>query len=81
MNSSYMTALNSSLPALFTMISVASFGARFQEYFSTRDPATWGEKYGELHWAWGLALTDFLINLIALGCLVVEVVSGSRDAY
>ncbi|ELU12940.1 hypothetical protein CAPTEDRAFT_198743 [Capitella teleta] len=67
--------------ALFTMIAVGSFGARYQEYFSTRDPAMWGEKTGELHWAWGLALTGFFINLIALGCLVVEVVAGSKDAY
>jgi hypothetical protein len=69
------------LVALFTMIAVGSFGARYQEYFSTRDMAMWGENTGELYWAWGIALTGFLINVIALGCLIVEVVSGSRDAY
>jgi len=67
--------------ALFTMIAVASFGAKFQEYFSTRDEATWGLNTGELHWGWGVGLTGMLINVIALGCLVAEIVIGTQDAY
>lgn len=69
------------IAALFTMIAVGSFGARFQEHFSTRDLATWGENYGELYWGWGIALTGMFINVMALGCLVMEIVSGSQEAY
>ena len=68
-------------PALFTLIAVGSFGAKYQEYFSTRDYATWGENLGELHWAWGVGLTGMLINVIALLCLVTEIVAGTQDAY
>ena len=63
------------------MIAVGSFGAKYQEYFSTRDLATWGENFGELDWGWGVGLTGMLVNLIALGCLVAEIVAGSQDAY
>ena len=53
--------------ALFTFICVATFGAKFQEYFDTKEPQ-W-EKQGDigvLDWAFGLAVVDMILTVAAV---------------
>lgn len=68
----------SATAALFTLIAVGSFGAKFQEHFKNRDTA-FPEPYGQLYWAWGIALTDMLINWFAVACLVFDLVLTNDD--
>ena len=55
------------LAGLFTLITVASFGAKFQEYFDTREPQ-WDKAgdIGVLDWAFGLAVVDMLLTFAAV---------------
>jgi len=64
------------IAGLFNLISICSFGDRFQEYFNNREPSTWGgQNVGQLDWAFGLAATDTVLCFISLGLLI----GGFRD--
>jgi len=48
-----------------------------QEYFDNRDPQNWGgQGIGKLSWAFGMAVTDCVLNIIALALLIASIAGG-----
>lgn len=69
------------IAGLFTLICVAVWGSKMQEYFDNRDPDNWaGNSIGELSWAFGVAVTDCILTFIALALLIAGL-SGGEPMY
>jgi ubiquitin carboxyl-terminal hydrolase 34 len=63
---------------LFVLVTVASFGGKYQEYFDNKEPNWTGLNIGVLEWAFGLAVTDGILTFIALGLLIASAVGGDE---
>jgi len=62
---------------LLNLISVCSFGDRFQEYFNNKEPDNWADQgVGVLDWAFGLACTDTILCFLALALLIASLVES-----
>jgi hypothetical protein len=59
------------IAGLFTLITVATFGDKFQEYFNNKEPNLWVD-IGQLDWAFGLCVTDGILTFIALGLQIAS---------
>jgi len=65
------------LTAIFTLICVSVWAGEMQEYFDNREPHNWaGEAIGKLSWAFGLAVTDCVLTVIAFALLIAGLASG-----
>ena len=63
--------------AIFTLICVCVWAGEMQEYFDNRDPQNWGgQGIGKLSWAFGMAVTDCVLNIIALALLIASIAGG-----
>lgn len=68
------------ITGIFTLICVAVWGGRFQEYYNNKDPMNWaGQSVGVLDWAFGLAVTDCILTFMALGLLAGRMATLESD--
>jgi hypothetical protein len=69
------------ITGIFTLLTVAIFGGRFQEYFNNRDEAWSGQNIGVLDWSFALAVTDCVLTFISLGLLIASVATDDKEVY
>lgn len=60
---------------IFNTIGVSVYGARYDEYFSDKEPGLWSG-VGQLSWAWAVAVTVCCSSFVSFLLILLEMIAG-----